>query len=35
MIAALHRSWPQVETMLVKHKLVYLYRDRIEGVPAK
>jgi len=28
----LARSWPQVEAMLKTHKLVNVYRDRVEGV---
>jgi predicted nuclease of predicted toxin-antitoxin system len=35
MIRLLRRSWPQVERMLPKPKLIYLYPDRLEGVPSK
>jgi predicted nuclease of predicted toxin-antitoxin system len=35
MIRLLRQSWPQVGQMLAKHKLVYLYPDRLEGVPSK
>ena len=30
--AVLARAWPQVETLLKTHKLVNVYRDRVEGV---
>jgi predicted nuclease of predicted toxin-antitoxin system len=35
LIRLLRESWPQVGRMLAKHKLVYLYQDRLEGVPSK
>ena len=30
--ALLASVWPQVETLLKKHKLVNVYRDRVEGI---
>ncbi len=30
--ALLARVWPQIETLLKSHKLVNVYRDRLEGI---
>jgi predicted nuclease of predicted toxin-antitoxin system len=35
MLEFLRVNWSRVEEMLPQHKLIYLYRDHLEGVPAK